>query len=348
MNKIYVIILVVGTIGLSGITSVQAQDYATALKAQSVYNHYPLNLFLLNPAATGMSGNSQMLFNFRNQWAGFDGSPKSLTLGIDGSPANNMGLGAMIYNENFGVANRFLGQLNYAYHFKPSEEIHMSLGLSGAYIQYNLDNEAITDPLHEAPDPIINSAVNGEKYFAADFGFYSEIKGKYRIGFSIPHLVQSKLDDANITSNTPKEEKPVSFTGFLGGIWRLPEYRMILEPSLGIRKISDAPFSTDLNLLAKLMEERLFAGFTYSYNPSWHRIAMLAGVKIDRLGIFYSYDQSYLEFQNFNNGSHELTLTFDISKKTANKMNNDAPSMEKPAEVQDEGMKKMDEGMQKK
>lgn len=339
MKKIYVIALTVFLAFLSTSPSAIAQDYATALKAQSVYNHYHLNLFLLNPAATGLSGNSQMLFNFRNQWAGFDDAPKVLTLGIDGSPANNMGLGAMIYNENYGVANRFLGQLNYAYHFKPNEDMKMSLGLAGAYIQYNLDNEAITDPLHESPDPVINRAVNGEKFFAADFGFYSEIKGKYRIGISIPHIVQTKLDDANITNSTPEEDKPVSFTAFLGGIWRLPEYRMVIEPSLGIRKISDAPFGTDLNILAKLMEERLFAGFTYSYNPSWHRIGMLAGVKIDRLGIFYSYDQSYLEFQNYNNGSHELTLTFDISKKTAAK-GAEAPAME--------SMEKKDEGMEKK
>ncbi|MBK8956291.1 MAG: type IX secretion system membrane protein PorP/SprF [Saprospiraceae bacterium] len=301
---------------MMGSWSLSAQDYATALKAQTVYNHYHLNLFLLNPAATGISGQSQLLFNFRNQWSGFDGAPKVLTLGIDGSAATNMGLGALVYNENFGVANRFLGQLNYAYHFNANQDMKMSLGLSGAYIQYNLDNEAITDPLHQNPDPVVNRAVNGEKYFAADFGFYSEIKGKYRIGISIPHIVQTKLDDANIATNQPEEDKPVSFTAFLGGIWKMPEYRLVLEPSLGLRKISDAPFATDLNILAKLMEDRLVAGFTYSFNPSWHRIAMLAGIKLDRLGIYYSYDQSYLEFQNFNNGSHELTLTFGLSKKT--------------------------------
>ncbi len=305
-----------------------AQDHATALKAQAVYNHYHLNQFLLNPAATGFNGQSQLLFNYRNQWAGFDGSPKVLTLGIDASPANNMGLGAMIYNDNFGVANRFLGQINYAYNFKPNDDMKMALGISGAYIQYNLDNEAITDPNHEAPDPRINEALNGEKYFAADFGFFSEIQGKYRIGISIPHIVQSKLEDSNITTNQPEVKKPVSFTAFLGGIWRLPEYRLVLEPSIGLRKISDVPFGTDLNILARLLDDRLFAGFTYSYNPSWHRIALLGGIKIDRLGFYYSYDQSYLEFQNFNNGSHELTLSFDIG----------GPA--KKVEKMDEGMTK--------
>ena len=87
---------------------------------------------------------------------------------------------------------------------------------------------------------------------------------------------------------------------------------MVIEPSIGLRKISDVPFGTDLNVLAKMLDDRLFAGFTYSYNPSWHRIALLGGVKIDRFSFMYSYDQSYLEFQNFNNGSHELTLAFEL------------------------------------
>ncbi|HEX5624590.1 MAG TPA: PorP/SprF family type IX secretion system membrane protein [Saprospiraceae bacterium] len=327
-------------IGLSVLLSVLGfsstlfgQDYATALKTPAVYTHYFTNLFLVNPANTGFSGEGKLLFNFRNQWAGFDGSPKGLTLGIDASPANNMGLGALIYSENFGVANRFQGQVNYAYNFKASDEIKMAFGIAGSYIQYHLDNEAITDPLHENPDPKINDAVNGEKYFAADFGFYTEIQDRYRLGISIPHLVQTRLDDSNTTNNEPSEEKKVNFTGFLGGIWKLPEYRMVIEPSIGVRKISDVPFGTDFNVLARLLDDKLYAGFTYSYNPSWHRIAFLAGFKLDRLGFMYSYDQSYLEFQNYNDGSHEITLSFGLTKSK--------PKPTMMEEKSDEGMTKM-------
>ncbi|MFZ1424036.1 MAG: PorP/SprF family type IX secretion system membrane protein [Saprospiraceae bacterium] len=295
-------------------TNIKAQDYATSLKTHAVYNHCFVNLFLVNPANTGFNGDGKLLFNFRNQWAGFEGSPKALTLAIDASPANNMGLGAMIYSENFGVANRFAGQINYAYNFKANDNMKFAFGISGSYIQYNLDNEAITDPLHESPDSYINSAVNGEKYFGADFGFYTEISDKFRIGISIPHLVETRLDDSNKTNTEPKADKPTNFIGFLGAIWRLPEYRLVIEPSIGLRKISDVPFGTDLNVLAKMLDDRLFAGFTYSYNPSWHRISLLGGIKIDRLSFLYSYDQSYLEFQNYNNGSHELTLSFDLFK----------------------------------
>lgn len=290
-----------------------AQDHATALKTHAVYNHYYINPILINPANTGFHGDGKLFLNYRNQWAGFDGAPRGITLGIDASPAPNMGLGGMIYSETFGVANRFQAQANYAYQFQANKDMRMAFGISGAYIQYNLDNETLTDPLHENPDPKINAAVNGEKYFAADFGFYAEVHEKYRIGISIPHLVQTRLDETSKNTQSTGD-KPVSFVGFIGGTWKLPDYRIVLEPSVGLRKISDVPFGADFNLLAKMLEDRLFAGFTYSYNPSWHRISFLGGVRLDKLSIYYSYDQSYLDFQNFNNGSHEVTVALNIFK----------------------------------
>lgn len=321
--NLYILIALISSFAID----VNSQDYAKALKSPAVYNHYYMNLFLVNPANTGFDGEGKLLLNYRNQWAGFDDSPKAFTLAIDASPAPNMGLGGLVYAESFGVANRFTGQVNYAYQFRANQDMKMAFGIAGSYVQYGLSNETITDPLHQGSDSKINAAVNGEKYFAADFGFFTEIKGKYRIGISIPHLVETRLDNTGTTSNAPKEDKPVSFTGFVGGSWKISDFNIVLEPSVGLRKIADVPFGADFNLLAKLLDNRLFAGVTYSYNPSWHRFAMLGGIKLDRLGIFYSYDQSYLDFQNYNNGSHELTLTLDIFKSKAKPVAPDAGVM---------------------
>ena len=84
-----------------------------------------------------------------------------------------------------------------------------------------------------------------------------------------------------------------------------------------------------------MLDDRLFAGFTYSYNPSWHRVSLLGGIKIDRFSFLYSYDQSYLKFQNYNNCSHELTLSFDLFKAKSKTMK------------MDEGMIKEDGAMPK-
>ncbi|MBK8402740.1 MAG: PorP/SprF family type IX secretion system membrane protein [Saprospiraceae bacterium] len=307
MKTINSIIIFVALVTLG--QSIKAQDYAVALKTPAVYNHYTLNPFLINPAHTGFEQINRIVFNFRNHWAGFEGSPKGLTLGINGSPAANMGLGGVIYSENFGVANRFTGQVNYAYNFRANETTKMSLGLSGSYIQYSLDNEAITDGLHQASDGIINAAVNGENFFGADLGFWADFSDKFKIGITLPQLVLSRLDNKK-----SDEDKPFNFVGFLGVKWNVPSYRMSIEPSVCVRKISDVPFGTDLNVVANMLDDRLFAGFTYSFGPSDSRVSFLGGVRVEQFRFYYSYDQSYQTFQNFNNGSHELTLSFDLGK----------------------------------
>ncbi|MEP7195033.1 MAG: PorP/SprF family type IX secretion system membrane protein [Saprospiraceae bacterium] len=303
---------------------IQAQDYATSLKTPAVYTQYHLNPFLINPAHTGFEGQSKIIFNFRNHWAGFDGAPKGLTLGINGAPVSNMGLGGIIYSESFGVANRFIGQANYAYNFKANKDTKMSLGLSGSYIRYSLDNEAITDPNHTQGDPIINAAVNGENYFAADFGYWAEFADKFKLGITLPHIVETNLNDTKVADST----KPFNFIGFLGAKWVVPNYRMVIEPSVCIRKISDVPFGTDLNVLASLLDDKLFIGFTYSFGPSESRTGFLGGVRVNQFKFIYSYDQTYQTFQTYNRGSHELTLSFDLgSNKNKASMNPEGQKM---------------------
>ncbi len=293
--------------------SVQAQDYAKAIKTPAVYNHYTLNPFLINPANSGFDGHNRLLLNFRSQWAGFDDSPKGITLGINATPAANMGLSGLIYAENFGVANRFNGQVNYAYNFKISDDHKFSLGLGGTYTQYSLDNRAITDPNHQSPDPIINRAVNGLNYFGADFGFWGEFNKKLRVGITLPQFALVRLDNEVRAKDTASN---FNFVGFLGGIWNIPSYRLVIEPSVCVRKISDVPFGTDLNVLFKMLEDRLTGGFTYSFGPSDSRVSFLLGVRIEQLRFYYSYDQTYQIFQSYNGGSHELTVSFDIGKST--------------------------------
>lgn len=320
-------------------TRVSAQDYARALKTPAVYNHYTLNPFLINPAHSGFEQNNRLVFNFRNHWAGFEDAPKGLTLGINGSPAANMGLSGIVYNENFGVANRFTGQVNYAYNFKVGADSRFSLGLGGSYIQYSLDSRTITDPLHQSTDPIINRAVNGQNFFGADFGFWGEFAKKYRIGITLPHLVLTSLDNEVRAKDTAEV---FNFIGFAGLVWDVPSYRMSIEPSVCIRKISDVPFGTDLNVIAKMLDDRLTGGFTYSFGPSDSRISFLVGVRVEQLRFFYSYDQTYQTFQNYNGGSHELTLSFDIGKNAKGKkkeMEAEAAPMPKQEEVMEQQKK---------
>ncbi|MFZ1514080.1 MAG: type IX secretion system membrane protein PorP/SprF, partial [Saprospiraceae bacterium] len=66
------------------------------------------------------------------------------------------------------------------------------------------------------------------------------------------------------------------------------------------------------------------------FGPSDSRVSFLGGVRVEQFRFYYSYDQSYQTFQNFNNGSHELTLSFDLGKgkqASKQKMNGESDTM---------------------
>ena len=65
-------------------------------------------------------------------------------------------------------------------------------------------------------------------------------------------------------------------------------------------------------------------------------LTLLGGVRIEKLKFYYSYDQSYYDFQSFNNGSHEVTLSYDL-------FSNPSPKMKKSEEVPMEKNELMDE-----
>jgi type IX secretion system PorP/SprF family membrane protein len=53
-----------------------------SLKAQQdpLYSQYLNNPFVLNPAYAGLTNNLNLSLNYRTQWAGIEGSPKTANL----------------------------------------------------------------------------------------------------------------------------------------------------------------------------------------------------------------------------------------------------------------------------
>ena len=86
----------------------------------------------------------------------------------------------------------------------------------------------------------------------------------------------------------------------------------------------DGPQTLDFNLKGGFINEKLIAGLSYRYMfedseymlSSASIMGLLLGTEIDNFTIFYSYDISLQDFQQYNAGSHEvsLKLTFDRSE----------------------------------
>ncbi|KXK31409.1 MAG: membrane protein [Bacteroidetes bacterium OLB12] len=88
-----------------------------SLKAQQnlVYNHYFLNPYLYNPSYIAASGYSELLMNYRKQWAQFNGAPTTATLNLQLPLNHKMGLGLNLYNDQAGVLQTNSAMASFAY-----------------------------------------------------------------------------------------------------------------------------------------------------------------------------------------------------------------------------------------
>jgi len=74
-----------------------------------------LNPVIVNPGATGYDNDHHVLLNYRNKWASFPNSPKSIILSYDGPVADRLGFGALLTTDSNGSleTSKFQGSLSY-------------------------------------------------------------------------------------------------------------------------------------------------------------------------------------------------------------------------------------------
>lgn len=77
-----------------------------------------------------------------------------------------------------------------------------------------------------------------------------------------------------------------------------------------LKVVSGSPVIADLGAHI-LLNEVLWLGGSYRTNDSWAAIMQIQLNKQLRLG--YSYDYTLTQLNQFNNGTHEITLGYDFS-----------------------------------
>lgn len=306
MNRLYyILIFVLFAFG------VQAQDYGVSLKLPIAFQQYYLNPQIMNPAMTGAHGNYRLAINYRSQWSDFPGAPKSFAASYNGPATDRVGIGALLFTESFGVQRHFRGQLSYAYRFG-TEDYDMSLGLSTDYSQFRLTNEAITNPLYDAGDPMVLDALDGRNFFSASIGFFAKYKEQFYFGLSLPQVVFTRIDDGEGDG-----ENQLNYVATLGTRIKVPDYDMNIEPSIYLKKLGNVDLHVDMNVVADFLDERLYGGLSYSVGAG-SRFGFLIGARVNSFRVFYGYDVSYQEFQEYNNGAHEITVNFDLFQTILN------------------------------
>ncbi len=306
--------LILAIVGFIFLGSVIQSDAQTRLIGErSAYTQYFLSPYLLNPGATGQNEYSQVLANYRNAWSAFPGSPKTITVGYEGPIGNRIGIGLIGLTDSFASLNTSKGALSLSYTIETPDN-KIGVGLSGEYIQHKLDGDVlVNNPFILNSDPEILATLDGSSYFDATIGVYGVYKSKIIYGVAFPSLVSQKVSG-------PDGDAAASELGFIANVgyrMEMPEKDLIIEPSIYAKKLMLVPFHVDVNIKADFLGESLTTGLTYSVGAE-ERLGFLIGTRMSNFSFHYSYNMSFHEFQQYNNGSHELGLRLRLMPYSSN------------------------------
>ncbi|HMQ00369.1 MAG TPA: type IX secretion system membrane protein PorP/SprF [Cyclobacteriaceae bacterium] len=261
-----------------------------------VYSQYIFNPFLLNPAYSGFSKDLNAMGAYRVQWAGFDGSPVTMSASANMSfVENKMGVGFFAMNDRIGTSNTTEFFATYAYHLELTNGSRISFGLQAGGMNFTNDyNE-----LNAAPgDPLLQSRISE---FAPNFGtgvIYSS--DRIYASLSVPRLLKS---------STKSGGEEVSF--YNQHFYLQAAYMIFLSSRVRIKPFILGSFvsgsSPNIDIGSLMIIDNSYGIGLLS--RKFHTYGALVNFNIgDNLRIGYVYEMPTNKSVGINFASHEVTL----------------------------------------
>tara|TARA_B110000977_G_scaffold182389_1_gene243994 strand:- start:6 stop:998 length:993 start_codon:yes stop_codon:yes gene_type:complete len=273
------------------------------------YSNFLLNDYYFNPAIAGSKNVHEANLAYRNQWVGFDGSPTLMMGNFQGSIKNEgkMGYGLSIVSENKGITQNTAIYLNYAHHFKLSENMKLGLGIQPGYMQHRvrLYDAQVTD----AGDEVLTGTVYSANALDVSTGFHLYSKKFFLMG-SAHRLLGRQIQFTSYNDNLA-----FHVNGIIGYSFHMKtKAKKIfeLQPSFMARYTKPVPFQYTA-MLKGTFDKKIWLGLLYRSDDA---IGISAGVTLrKRFSIGYGYDYTLSKMSNYQSGSHEVMLSFVITKK---------------------------------
>ena len=255
----------------------------------------------VNPGYAGSRGHLTVLSFYRSQWVGIEGSPKTITFGIDSPIGIFDGVGLSIIQDELGPSAETYIDGNYAHQLILNKKgDRLALGLKAGVRFFNLDfSKGIR---RDQDDAQFNENVKGKLLPSIGAGvfYYSD---KAYFGLSVPNFFPSEHYDRDIER---KSDETMHFNLIGGFVFDLNSY-LKFKPSFFAKQVVGAPLSVDVSTNF-LLYETLNLGVNYRWNDS---VAAIFGVQISsQFNIGYAYDYTTSGLTNYNSGTHEIFLRY--------------------------------------
>lgn len=275
------------------------------------YTQYMYNTMSVNPAYAGSRGHTTITALGRTQWVGLDGAPDTQTLSYD-TPLgySGVGLGVNLTNDRIGPSSEIYLDVNVSYTIRTSEEGNLAFGLKLGARHLSIDWSKGT-----ALQQVRAFDTNVSKFLPTIGAGVYYYKPNWYIGLAVPNIIRTDhYDDTIVTNNFGSgdvAEERMHFFAIAGYVFDLSE-SIKFKPAALAKVVSGAPLSIDVSANF-LFNEKFTAGLAWRWDDS---ISALLGFQAKRsLYIGFAYDLTTSNYSNYNSGTYELMLRYEVFKQ---------------------------------
>ena len=265
------------------------------------FTQYMYNTININPAYAGSRGALSMFALHRTQWVGLEGAPVTNTVSIN-TPINNsnLGLGVSLINDKIGPTTENTISADLSYTIKTSEIWKLSLGVKATANLFDLDPSKL-NPVNSA-DPSLQNYSKFSPNIGAGLYLHSD---KAYVGLSVPNFIETqRYNDNEIKISKEK----MNYYLIAGYVFDVNDY-IKFKPALLTKMVKGAPLQMDVSGNF-MFYDKLMLGVSYRWSAS---VSGMVGFQItDGLYIGYGYDKETTHLNNYNSGSHEIYLRYEL------------------------------------
>ncbi|SHG66388.1 type IX secretion system membrane protein, PorP/SprF family [Flavobacterium micromati] len=286
---------------------------SVSIRAQqdAQFTNYMYNTINVNPAYAGSRQSMSIFALHRTQWVGLDGAPVTNTASIH-TPINNskLGMGASIINDRIGPSEESNIAVDLSYTIDTSEDFKLAFGIKASANLMNVDFTKLNR--YDANDYSFENNIDNRFSPNVGAGLYLYSDNTY-FGLSAPNLLETKHFDRyagpGAFSYIARERINYYFTA--GHVFDLA-YNVKFKPAIMTKLVQGAPLQMDLSANF-LFNDKFTIGAAYRWSAA---VSALVGFQAtESWFIGYGYDLETTRLANYNSGSHEVFLRFELFNK---------------------------------
>lgn len=268
------------------------------------FTQYMYNTINVNPAYAGSRGAMSIFALHRTQWVGLDGAPTTNAVSIN-TPFNNsrLGLGVSIINDKIGPTHENTISTDLSYTIPTSETLKLSFGIKATANLFDLDVNRL-DPKDQGDSRL--QGYNNKISPNIGAGIYLHSDKAY-LGISVPSFIESNRYSDNDVAIYKEKINYYLIAGYVMDL----NYNLKFKPALLTKMVQGAPLQVDVSGNF-LFNDKFTVGLAYRWSAA---MSAMVGFQVsDALYIGYGYDLETTKLDNYNSGSHEIFLRYEIFK----------------------------------